>query len=813
MSVRKVSLNSAPEKKPSLALLKPDKAVGVAARKRALKKIEAGMTTKVTTTKVSKKVGEKKVVIKRAIKKIKSPDLFVPDTVVALPNTISIRAREKALVFLEAMTKDFENSAKQVAYISGLCFILLGASMSLAFTTPFSDGTNQQATLASYGSTTSTLPSTTPNLTNPLPQTVPKPTFALLDSLPVQVQGKTTHRLDLTHAKYVEVNVYSSTNGYMKLQVETSNSNSRAVFTLDKALLRSGEYTAKISIKSDINDSIHTFALGSFLVPYTPVPGTTDTTDTTTASDSTTDTTDDTDSTTSTDEVITDVVDDAEVVTEPELVVQPTLKVRVPSSELSGQLAIKIEAPVPVDNVKVSVRSLKSITPILNSSAELRNGSWYYFINTENIPNGQYEIIAQTRFGDKIIKSGAVAVRVANFVQEPVTPPLLTTTTTAPPVYTAPTTQNPPAYPTQPAGTASTTSSTPLRTFSEFSLEEVSNFTSSSEEMAKEVEGEVDIVFVQYKDELRALLQRYAVAQQSGDPIMLELSKNALQDTRDRLIKDFLNNPNTNQLADNINEELDGRFEMLQKRIDTFEELRKAASNNESSSDKDGDGISDYDEQFLYGTSPEQPDTDNDGVLDGIEVMGGYNPLDPASEAVIEYELPQESFALIENELLQINAVAPVIRNDLNEQDPEVQAEIRGKGLPNSYVTIYVFSTPTIVTVRTDQDGSFVYTFEKELEDGEHEVYIAVTDNTGAIVAHSNPFKFIKQAEAFTPVDADSGVTTELASYNLQSLDVYNVIVGLGILALGLILLMLGVGLRERDKMINPALSNDLKAT
>ncbi|HHV09437.1 MAG TPA: InlB B-repeat-containing protein [Clostridiales bacterium] len=43
--------------------------------------------------------------------------------------------------------------------------------------------------------------------------------------------------------------------------------------------------------------------------------------------------------------------------------------------------------------------------------------------------------------------------------------------------------------------------------------------------------------------------------------------------------------------------------------------------------DSDGDGLSDYDEIFLYGTSPTDYDTDQDGMGDMAEVSSGLNPL------------------------------------------------------------------------------------------------------------------------------------------------------------------------------------------
>ncbi|HHJ36765.1 MAG TPA: hypothetical protein ENJ87_13470 [Gammaproteobacteria bacterium] len=45
--------------------------------------------------------------------------------------------------------------------------------------------------------------------------------------------------------------------------------------------------------------------------------------------------------------------------------------------------------------------------------------------------------------------------------------------------------------------------------------------------------------------------------------------------------------------------------------------------------DSDGDGLSDFDEINIYGTLPDNPDTDGDFINDGIEVSNGGNPLDP----------------------------------------------------------------------------------------------------------------------------------------------------------------------------------------
>ncbi len=45
--------------------------------------------------------------------------------------------------------------------------------------------------------------------------------------------------------------------------------------------------------------------------------------------------------------------------------------------------------------------------------------------------------------------------------------------------------------------------------------------------------------------------------------------------------------------------------------------------------DQDQDGISDQDEVLVTGTDPQNPDSDGDGLLDGVEVANRMNPLDP----------------------------------------------------------------------------------------------------------------------------------------------------------------------------------------
>ena len=78
-------------------------------------------------------------------------------------------------------------------------------------------------------------------------------------------------------------------------------------------------------------------------------------------------------------------------------------------------------------------------------------------------------------------------------------------------------------------------------------------------------------------------------------------------------------------------------------------------------------------------------------------------------------------------------------------------------------------------------------------------MYIGVTDNAGKIVAKSSSFAFIKRAEAFTGVvvDTPATVTSDEDSSLLSEYVVY-LVLGISTLAIGLILMMLGLQLQAR---------------
>ena len=792
MPVRKVSLPST-QKKPSLASLMPDKTKGIAAQKRAVKRIVASASKKTPAKKVAVKVLPKKKAVlaskvsanpllNKKTTTIKSRKTVTADPVVVLPTSISIRAKEKSLVLLQALTRDFHVPAQRVALASGICFITFGAYMSLAFSGALPQSITPQA--AQIAGTVNNLTTTA---TNPTPGIV-TPTFTVLEPIPSVISNISKFTISVTNASSVMVYLNSiDTGNEQDIPVDVLVEGTYR-FTIDATNLEPGEYVVKTIVKSSADNSKYSFKVGEFKVESKNQVAET----LTATTSSSTAATNPKPKPTTTTEVEEVVKEEIVPVKEPK-----TLSIETLSNEFSGRTVLKAYAPSDTRFVEFYARPIKSTSLRFLGLAEKRNDYWQYFFNSANLPNGTYELLAKTRIGNSTLESKSVVVSISNYVPVPASLEEI--------IKESP----------ESAGIDNTISveSDNSRSFSDYTLFDVGAEPSASS--SEEQSDTIDFVLEGYRDELQTLLERYAVAQQSGDELLIEIAKAELQSAKTRLVAEVLANPSLSILGDDVDTALTTRFEELQKRIETFEELRRVASNESSSADTDADGISDFDEFNLYRTNAEEPDSDNDGVTDGVEIMRGYDPLNATAEAVIVYELPQETIGLVENELLKVESVSPFIKTEDPTVAPIVQASIKGKGLPNSYVTIYVFSTPTIVTVRTDQDGSFEYTFEKELEDGEHEVYVAVTDNTGAIMARSNPFRFVKEAQAFTPIDAAGGTVqpSEISLHDLQAFDSYNIAIGLGILALGIILLILGSGLRDKNYIKMTAPTNDVHAT
>ncbi len=226
--------------------------------------------------------------------------------------------------------------------------------------------------------------------------------------------------------------------------------------------------------------------------------------------------------------------------------------------------------------------------------------------------------------------------------------------------------------------------------------------------------------------------------------------------------------------------------------------------------DTDGDGISDYDEINIFHTDPNKRDTFNSGYSDGAVLLsqssidGGVNSATGSSIMLgggLAVENPKITGSTQPN-VMNVSSVAALELKDVAGGKKDIAKTVfKGKALPNSFVKVYLFSDPIVVTVKTDDQGNWSYILDKTLPDGAHTAYVAMVDNGGRILAKSAPLPFIKEASALTveaagpeiAPPAKTGMFSGLTPFALMALIV-------GVLGLGLSVIGAVIGIRHSAK-------------
>lgn len=222
--------------------------------------------------------------------------------------------------------------------------------------------------------------------------------------------------------------------------------------------------------------------------------------------------------------------------------------------------------------------------------------------------------------------------------------------------------------------------------------------------------------------------------------------------------------------------------------------------------DSDQDGLPDDMEKRL-GTNPDNADTDGDSYKDGEELKNNYNALGqgelkaafaPIDEAIIQNKtLGQPKAEGETTEDMTIESVA----NISDKQDiPDEGYNFSGQAEPDSTITLYVYSDlPLVITTKVDRYGNWQYELKESLIEGEHEVYVAVNDNTGKVVKKSKPLNFfISEAKAVTVEDFVSAVKFEQQTETESLAKIYIIIASITV-ALGILLFI--VFIKQKNKI------------
>ena len=178
--------------------------------------------------------------------------------------------------------------------------------------------------------------------------------------------------------------------------------------------------------------------------------------------------------------------------------------------------------------------------------------------------------------------------------------------------------------------------------------------------------------------------------------------------------------------------------------------------------DTDKDGVSDYDEVHIYHSDPRNAYTTPGPFTDGQKILRGINPLE-ATSTPVSVQSPLTD-APVSTDIFEVDSITSFTLTPSSSAPADTKSNatnsantapvsgtgvaFSGRALPNSFITLYIFSTPIVVTVKTDSAGRWSYKLDKELPDGKHELYVAMVDNSGSIVAKSPAISFTKQAEA-----------------------------------------------------------------
>lgn len=769
-------------------------------------------------------VAAKKPVTKRA-SGVNNPKQTA-NPLVVLPTRMSIRAREKALAWTEEFEKQLHRPAYVLTMTFGLLFVVFGWLLEISdfsFDSTCTDAScvpQQVATVAASQVPTVTLISALPAVINTSERLVID--TERLDQIKGFVESydtSGTKQVKEIVVNKLQRNVYRVTipghqlvpNSYT-LRVDAYNvAQNVTTITLGQFSVVSaatlnnttannvrGSIAEPSVSGSDLQTPAETITVDSDEMKVTNDPNVTQTHSINNAKPTQTQTVD------------VDKTDDVVLVKEVDTPLNPaTLNPAIPSTikisssaVLSGIATVSIDSSV-TNFISIYLRRVQSTEKQL--AGRTHGSSKTFVLNTRNFPNGEYELFAETSTVNDKTVSNSRQITISNQTEKlkavvPLTPPVINeeravlriTSDVIDPVGSPKTQQSEP----QPNLTKPETDNV----LQQDTSPQIGVSTTQNFDIHEHIKRRTLEKLAKDTDTLDALFTRFAVAIQSGDVDLIRESRQAIANYQRLIVELALANEENRFIADDLSTSLEVELEQIAKKVETFESLRRERLEGSSSTDTDGDGITDIDERVLFGTDPLRADTDGDGFTDGVEIIKGFDPLDAASEAVIVYRSPRETVGITANENLQVTEVIPTVQlANMTDETSEsvVQATVRGRALANSFVTLYLFSTPTVVTVRTEADGSFEYTFSKELEDGQHQVFVALTDNTGDIIAQSAPFTFIKQAEAFTKVDAES-IVSDSQSGVLQGNQTFafQTVLSMSVLALGILLILLGIGLR-----------------
>jgi hypothetical protein len=297
---------------------------------------------------------------------------------------------------------------------------------------------------------------------------------------------------------------------------------------------------------------------------------------------------------------------------------------------------------------------------------------------------------------------------------------------------------------------------------------------------------------------INKLLLNYGMSLQGGHDYLVQLADNEIESFTNSMISRIGQSTETS-VSSALETVFSLRFLSLKNRIKENEERIQSNSNNLTQRDTDSDGISDFDEISHTGTNAYSADSDADGVQDAIEVIRGF---DANAFDIQNTLMSAEHIENTSSEKMAIEAVVPQVVTLENTSVPVTHTLIHGFSIPQSFVYVVSPSAEIIGIVKTNAEGRFSYTLEKDLEVGSYEILLVLADNNGRPVASSKPYQFSKSDDGTLSLQTHSRLDQTATPPQSLLSSPKMVTAGVGVTAFGLILLLLGESMRQRKDRV-----------
>ena len=748
---------------------------------------------RVTKKPVTKKVAEIKAkdIAKVTVKKTtartkKTSDSKVSSTpeVVFVPGQASLRLLEKVHLYTVWYEQYVPSMMSGVAKVGGYAFIFLGTVFAVFSYIDAKNIITTPAALICSGSECEDVPD------DALPSTAPKITF--LNSIPATLNSDTDFKITALNTTDPTITLTAiETGNTVILEPADRQNESEYRFLIPAGHLAAATYKIEATVQQ--SGTTYTFAGPVFAVSLKELPEAVVPEVTTAVVEETVlaDTAEEDEVITSdsdlTYEISTSSDEEELVDTEPVSTTRTLSPISITLHDQSGSSYVKIlTGDFTPSKVDVYSQLYAAGQPLHLGQATLVQGEWVFNISALNLPQASHYLYASFAATGKTYKTEAVKF-------EPITENL-----------TSPNTETDLAVLVQKielALLASSVDNDNRRHYFDFFTTQPEILFTESEELLfanKDLLTAIDSSMEQDVESLNPLLLQYAAATQAESQFITTLSNQALTDHYTKQASTVASLTGEPSAVPSIHTVMALRYQILKDKVRESEEQIKQDTNNLTTKDSDQDGLSDFDEVANFATNPLLADTDNDGVVDSVELIRNSDPL--VVDQIVVPNLNKNIEEVTFDSVVEIDLVSPLVVATNNNEPEEYFVTVEGRSIPNSYVYLLSHSTDIVGIVKTGSTGLFSYTIEQNFDIGEHQLTAVLTDVTGEIVASSKPHRFARTQNTFVAAATMSTATPLNNESNEDNVLLNLLVAAVGVITFGFVLLLLSSTLRNRHQ-------------